>query len=182
LVALTLSGALRNTFSIGSEPIIDLDLDPVSNRLFAGVGGGGNRVAAFSADGTNRNPLWQGPRTGGDVQAVHYYGGNVYFGFHDGLFAEPDPYKLAVVDAATGVLEVDAEHAGLACDGSEALVANCWLPTLDNTAGGQGFFGAWAITHFVDPLTQKGSLLVGGDFTQIGNVTNSRRFAIFSEP
>jgi outer membrane protein assembly factor BamB len=183
LAALTFSGAVRNTFATGSEPILDLDLDPVGKRLFAGVGGAGNRVAAFDADGSNRgNPLWQAPRAGGDVQAVHYYAGSVYFGFHDGLFVEPDQYKLAVVDAATGVLEVDAEHAGLACGAAEELVENCWLPTLDNSAGGQGFFGVWGITHFVDPATQKGSLLVGGDFTQIGGVTNTRRFAIFSEP
>jgi hypothetical protein len=182
LAALSFSGAVRSTFATGGEPIIDLDLDPVGNRLFAGVGGAGNRVAAFNADGGNRgNPLWQGPRAGGDVQAVHYYGGNVYFGFHDGLFAEPDQYKLAVVDAATGVLAVDADHPGLGCDGTPELVANCWLPTLDNT-GGQGFFGVWAITHFVDPTTQRANLLVGGDFTQIGGVTNTRRFAIFSEP
>jgi outer membrane protein assembly factor BamB len=179
--ALQPSGALRNTFATGGQPVLDIDLDPVSNRLFAGVGGGANRVMAFSASGDNRgNAQWQGPRVGGDVQAVHYYAGNVYFGFHDGLFAEPDPYKLAALDANTGALERDAEHAGLGCDGSAELVGNCWLPTLDSTQG-QGFFGTWAITHFENPTTRQASLFVGGDFTQIGMVTNSRRFAIFQQ-
>ncbi|MFZ5890528.1 MAG: hypothetical protein ACOY0T_05610 [Myxococcota bacterium] len=183
LAALSLAGSVRNSYAAGGEPIMDLDYDPVSNRLFAAVGGAGNRVMAFDGGGSNRgNPVWQGPRTGGDVQAVHYFGGNVYFGFHDGLFVEPDAYKLAVLDAATGTFEVDAEHAGLACDGTEALQPNCWLPTLDVSTGGQGFFGTWVITHLVDPSTQKASLIVGGEFTQVGNVTNTRRFAIFREP
>ncbi|HWA72454.1 MAG TPA: hypothetical protein VG937_08975 [Polyangiaceae bacterium] len=179
--ALQPSGVLRNTFATGGQPVLDIDLDPVSNRLFAGVGGGGNRVMAFSANGDNRGSAqWQGPRVGGDVQAVHYYAGNVYFGFHDGLFVEPDPYKLAALDASTGTLERDADHAGLGCDGSAELVGNCWLPTLDSTQG-QGFFGTWAITHFVNPATQQTNLVVGGEFTQIGMVTNSRRFAIFEQ-
>jgi len=178
--ALQPSGVLRNTFATGGQPVLDIDLDPVAGRLFAGVGGGGNRVMAFSASGANRGSAeWQGPRAGGDVQAVHYYGGNVYFGFHDGLFAEPDPYKLAVLDAATGSLERDAEHGALGCDGSAELVGNCWLPTLDSTQG-QGFFGTWVISHFVDPTSQRANLVVGGEFTQIGMVTNTRRLAIFS--
>jgi hypothetical protein len=182
LAALTPAGALRTSFSIGSEPIIDLDLDPISNRLFAAVGGAGNRAAAFDASGGNRGgPLWQSPRAGGDVQAVHYFGGNVYFGFHDGLFEQPDTYKLAVVDAGSGALEVDADHAGQSCDAAPELQGNCWLPTLDLSSGGQGFFGIWVITHVLDPITQQASLLVGGDFTQIGAVTNTRRFAIFNQ-
>lgn len=179
--ALLPSGVLRNTFSTGGQPVLDIDLDPVAGRLFAGVGGGANRVVAFNASGADGGKSeWQGPRTGGDVQAVHYYGGNVYFGFHDGLFSEPDPYKLAVLDATSGSLERDAEHTGLGCDGSAELVDNCWLPTLDSTQG-QGFFGAWVIRHFVDPATQRANLVVGGEFTQIGRVTNTRRLAIFSE-
>jgi hypothetical protein len=182
LVALTYSGAVRNTYSSGNQPVVDLDYDAGSNRLFAGLGGGGNRVSAYDGSGANTRALWQSRRAGGDVQAVHYYAGNVYFGFHDGLFTEPDTFKLAVVDANTGALEVDAEHLGLGCDETAELQPNCWLPTMDLSSGGQGFFGTWAITHFVDAATQKAALLVGGDFTQIGGVANTRRFAIFREP
>jgi hypothetical protein len=75
--ALQPSGALRNTFATFGQPVLDIDWDPASNRVFAGVGGGGNRVMAFSASGDSGNAQWQGPRVGGDVQAVHYYAGNV---------------------------------------------------------------------------------------------------------
>lgn len=182
LAALTFAGDVRNTYSSSNQPVVELDYDPASNRLFAGLGGGGNRVAAYDGTGTNARALWQSRRAGGDVQAVHYYGGNVYFGFHDGLFTEPDTFKLAVVDANTGALEVDADHAGLVCDETAELQPNCWLPSMDMSSGGQGFFGTWAIAHFVDAATQKAALLVGGDFTQIGGVSNTRRFAIFREP
>jgi len=173
---------LAGTFNTGGQPVIDLTIDETGSRLFAGVGGAANRVFAFAATGANRGTrLWRGPQAGGDVQAVHHYAGNVYFGFHDGLFMEPDPYKLAVLDAATGALEVDGAHQGLICADTDADRGNCWLPRMDNTQG-QGFFGVWTIGHFVDPVTNKAGLIVGGDFTQIGGVPNTRRFAIFNEP
>lgn len=166
----------------GGQPILDLDLDPVGNRLFAGVGGGGNRVAAYVASGPDRGRrLWTGPQTGGDVQAVRFLGGNVYFGFHDGLFTEPDAYKLAVIDAATGAFEVDADHPGTTCANAVDLLPNCWLPTLDNT-NGQGFLGVWSIAALTDATTGKASLVVGGEFTQIGGVARTRRLAVFVEP
>jgi|GEM_PF-4390859 len=184
LVALSTSGVWQpGTFSSGAQPVVSLDIDEATNRLFAGVGGTGNRVQAYGVAGANNGRvLWRGPRAGGDVQAIHAMGGNVYFGFHDGLFNQPDPYKLAALDAETGALEVDAAHAGLACSGLEDQVINCWLPTLDSTDGGQGFFGMWAIKHFLDPATGKARLVVGGEFTQIGGVANTRRLAIFQEP
>jgi hypothetical protein len=184
LAALSASGQLlAGSFSSGGQPTIDLDIDPIGNRLFAGVGGGGNRVIAYVATGTDRGRrLWQGPKTGGDVQAVRFLDGNVYFGFHDGLFTEPDAYKLAVVDAATGVFAVDPDHDGLTCGDTPDLLPNCWLPQMDNTAGGQGFFGVWSIAALTDPLTGKASLIVGGDFTHIGDSARTRRLAIFTQP
>ncbi|HEY5959982.1 MAG TPA: hypothetical protein VIV60_25690, partial [Polyangiaceae bacterium] len=133
LASFDLNGTLRTPYSTGGQQVLDLDIDPVSNRLFAAVGGTSNRAMAFDANARTRgSALWQGPRTGGNVQGIHFYAGNVYIGFHDGLFAEPDPYKLAALDAATGALEVDTEHAGLPCENTETRLENCWLPTLDN--------------------------------------------------
>lgn len=192
LAALNARGALQSgNFSTSSEPVLDLTLDADGNRLFAAIGGLGNRVRAYTASGRNRgSTAWQGPRWGGsvnpvrgDVQTVHYFEGNVYFGFHDGMFAEPDAYKLAALDAGTGNLEVDLEHDGLVCgNATEEELSNCWLPTLDATTGGQGFFGVWTITDFLDPVTAERALVVGGDFTQIGGVTRTRRMAVFRAP
>lgn len=183
LVAVSPAGRLLpGSFGSGGQPVLDLDIDPANNRLFAGVGGGGNRVQAYVAFGSGRGRrLWQGPQTGGDVQAVRFLGGNVYFGFHDGLFSEPDAFKLAVIDAATGAFEVDPAHAGLACANTVELLPNCWLPEMDSTMG-QGFLGVWALAALTDPRTGKASLLVGGDFTHIGDAPRSRRMAIFTEP
>jgi hypothetical protein len=191
LAALTTRGSLQSgAFSTSGSPVLDLTLDMAGNRIFAAIGGAGNGVRGYVASGARRgSTLWRGPRVGGsthwvngDVQAVHYFDGNVYFGFHDGLFAEPDPYKLAAVDADTGDLEVDSEHQGLVCGkGSEQEQGNCWLPRLDQTLG-QGFFGVWVIRDFLDPLTEQQALLVGGDFTQIGGVARTRRMAIFRAP
>jgi hypothetical protein len=192
LAALNARGTLQSgNFSTSSEPVLDLSLDEDGNRLFAAVGGLGNRVRAYTASGRSRgSSAWSGPRWGGsvnpvrgDVQTVHYFEGNVYFGFHDGMFAEPDAYKLGALDAGTGNLEVDLEHEGLVCgNATEEEAANCWLPTLDATTGGQGFFGVWTITDFIDPVTAERALVVGGDFTQIGGVTRTRRMAVFRTP
>jgi hypothetical protein len=183
LVAMGPTGVLQSGgFSTQGQPVVSLDLDPIQNRLFAGGGGFSNRVLAFTATGPDAGrSLWRGPRVGGNVQSVHAFGGNLYFGFHDGAFIEPDPYKLAVVDAATGAFEVDAEHPGLTCADTDEERPNCWLPTLDNTMG-QGFMGVWAITHVADAATGKARLIVGGEFTQIGGVANTRRMGIFQEP
>lgn len=192
LAAVNAQGTLQSgNFSTSSEPVLDLSLDADGNRLFAAVGGLGNRVRAYTASGRSRGAsVWQGPRWGGstkpvrgDVQTVHYFDGNVYFGFHEGMFAEPDAYKLAALDAGTGNLEVDIDHEGFVCGNTtEEEPGNCWLPTLDSTTGAQGFFGVWTIADFVDPVTTERALVVGGDFTQIGGVTRTRRMAVFRAP
>ncbi len=181
LASLTLTGTLRTPYSTGGQQVMELDIDPVSNRLFAAVGGTSNRVMAFDANARTRgSALWQGPRVGGNVQGLHFLRGNVYFGFHDGMFAEPDPYKVAALDAATGTLEVESAYAGLPCENTEANLQNCWLPTLDSTSG-QGFFGVWRIRDFTDPMTGAATLVLGGDFTQIGGIASVRRLAFFTE-
>lgn len=192
LAALDARGVLqRGSFSTSSEPVLALSLDAAQSRLFAAVGGLGNRVRAYTATGRSRgSSLWQGPRSGGatnpvrgDVQTVHYFDGNVYFGFHDGMFAEPDAYKMGALSADTGDLEVDSDHSGLPCsNATEEELVNCWLPELDATTGGQGFFGVWSFADLLDPATNERALVVGGDFTQVGGVTRTRRMAIFRAP
>ncbi len=211
LGALDLNGKYRSYFTTGTEsvtyaretpesvpktqseplPIIDLDFAPASNRLFAAIGGkagGANCAAAYDAPTGVRArgaqaQAWKTIYVGGDVQSVHYFGGNLYFGFHDGLFDQPDTSKVAVVDATTGLGVTDMAHVGASCDMKDKTTAeNCWLPLMDAAKSSQqGFFGVWETRDFIDPVTGLARLIVGGEFTQVGGVANTKRLAIFAE-
>lgn len=211
LVAVDLVGNYRAYFNTGTEnvtypretpeslpktvteplPIIDADFDPVSNRLFVGIGGksgSANCAAAYAAptavSSKSIKQIWRTVYVGGDVQSVHYFDENVYFGFHDGLWGQPDTNKIAVVDAATGTGAIDSNHEGLTCTLKDKTTAeNCWLPVMDAASSSQqGFFGVWEIRDYIDPTTGLARLAVGGEFTQVGGVKNTKRFAIFAQP
>ncbi|HEY5961295.1 MAG TPA: hypothetical protein VIV60_32280 [Polyangiaceae bacterium] len=211
LGALDLTGIVRAFYNTGTEnvtypretpesvpktvteplPIIELDPSTTANRLFVAIGGkasGANCAAAYEIPDRVRTraltQLWKTPGVGGDVQSVHYFDGNVFFGFHDGLYKQPDTTKMAAVDAATGIGQVDSDHVGLTCSLTDSsTAANCWLPVMDAaSSGAQGFFGVWEIRDYVDPVTGMARLIVGGEFTQVGGVANTRRLAIFAQP
>ena len=78
-----------------------LDLSLTDSQLFAAVDGGMNSVAAWSLDGGLRS--WR-LQANGDVQAVKYSNGNVYFGFHDG-FGGNNTLRVLAADAASGIFE-----------------------------------------------------------------------------
>ncbi|HMA97711.1 MAG TPA: hypothetical protein VKP30_33730, partial [Polyangiaceae bacterium] len=211
LIALDLMGGYRATFNTGNEtvtypretpesqptsvseplPIIDADFDPVLNLLLVAVGGkssNGNCAAAYAAptavSSTAVRRKWKSVYVGGDVQSVHYFDENVYFGFHDGLWDQPDTNKVAVVDSATGTGAADFDHDGLTCNVKDKATAEiCWLPVMDAASSSQqGFFGVWEIRDYIDPVTGMARLAVGGEFTQVGGVANTARFAIFAQP
>lgn len=66
----------------GDYNVQALDTNETGTRLYAAIGGSGNQAAAFNV--SNGAKLWR-QRADGDVQAVTYSGGNVYFGFHEGF-------------------------------------------------------------------------------------------------
>jgi hypothetical protein len=105
LASFTHGGALRSTvFALGpNNPVLSLDTNESGSRVFAGVGGDstGNQAAGFNAS-TGRT-LWS-QRADGDVQAVTFHGGNVYFGFHEG-FGGSTAVRLLAADASSGALE-----------------------------------------------------------------------------
>jgi hypothetical protein len=105
LASFTHGGALRSTvFALGpNNAVLSLDTNETGSRVFAGVGGDstGNQAAGFNAS-TGRK-LWS-QRADGDVQAVTFHGGNVYFGFHEG-FAGSTAVRLLAADASSGALE-----------------------------------------------------------------------------
>jgi hypothetical protein len=96
------NGALQNpTFQYSQYgQVIDLDVSTDGSRLFAGVGDLENTAVAWNT--TNGNRLWEN-HVEGDVQAVRYHGGNLYFGFHEG--AENDlSVRMLAADAVTGAI------------------------------------------------------------------------------
>ena len=79
--------------------VIDLDISPAGDRIYAALGDLQNQVRAWST--ASDRIVWSHV-VAGDTQAVRFWGGNVYFGFHDGDRNDPSVRMLAA-DAATGV-------------------------------------------------------------------------------
>jgi len=189
LVATDSSGSANGgVFATDGNPVISVDVDPGGEgKLFAGLGGSGNKVRAFVASGVNQGlQLWETPIVQGDVQAVHYVDGGVYFGFHDGMFVNgtyPNPgdvYKLASVSStSSGVAQFmfSNSHPGGPCNASNP--SGCWAPKMDPAGGTTGFFGLWAITSFKNSSNSP-RLMIGGEFTQVSTISPTKFFTSFS--
>lgn len=78
-----------------------IDISESGDQVFGSLGGGENRVQAW--DARTGQMQWSYTVTG-DAQAVRYYNGNVYFGFHEGALDDLT-VRLLVADASTGRLE-----------------------------------------------------------------------------
>ncbi len=83
--------------------VIDLDISTDGSRIFAALGDLENQAIAWST--TNGNRLWF-HRVDGDTQSIKYWGGNVYFGFHEGDIGD-FTVRMLVADAITGNIEPD---------------------------------------------------------------------------
>ena len=84
--------------------MLDLDVDPDGTRVYAGLSGfpgAGNRAIAWNANTGAR--LWRN-EADGDVQAIEYTNGEIYFGFHEGYAGNPLRH-IQAADAATGVTD-----------------------------------------------------------------------------
>jgi hypothetical protein len=104
LAALNRTGGAptSTTFAMSSNyPVLALDTNDTGTRVYAAIGGAGNQVASFSS--TSGTKYWR-QYAEGDVQAVAYYGGNVFFGFHEGAGGDFS-VRLLVADANSGALE-----------------------------------------------------------------------------
>jgi chitodextrinase len=104
--------------------VIDLDLSPSGDRLFAALGGYENQALSWSTVTGRRQ--WS-HQVDGDAQAVRYSSGNVYFGFHEGDLGDPTVRMLAA-DSTTG-----------------QVVPNYRLPI-------NSFYGVWDIDSSPDTL------------------------------
>ncbi len=95
------SGAPSETsFAFTVQPILSLDVREDGSQLFGALGAGSNNATAWSTSTGARQ--WH-HRAEGDVQAVHYYDGELYFGFHEGYQGDAS-LKLLVAEARTGVI------------------------------------------------------------------------------
>ncbi len=82
-----------------------LDLSVTDSQVFAAVDGGMNSAAAWDLGGGARQ--WRA-QANGDVQAVQYDNGNVYFGFHDGFTIDgvrDFTLRVLAADAQSGTIE-----------------------------------------------------------------------------
>ena len=111
-----LSGAARNgvgaisstsgasqpiVFGSAARPTLGLDINDDGTMLFGAGGSGSNAAAAWST--TTGTRVWR-QVTDGDLQAVDYYSGTVYFGFHDGYQGDQS-IKMLAANATNGQLQ-----------------------------------------------------------------------------
>lgn len=99
----TTGALLPLTFGDTYRPTLGLDMNEDGSRLYGAVGALGNQVAAWST--TSGSRVWR-QRADGDVQAVAYHNGTVYWGFHE-AFEGDTTLRLLASNAVTGVIEPD---------------------------------------------------------------------------
>ncbi len=88
-------------FANGARPTLSLDVNDDGTRLYGGQGGAPNSAIAWNT--TTGVRQWR-QVADGDVQAVRYFHGTLYFGFHDG-FQGDHTVRLLAADAGSGLLD-----------------------------------------------------------------------------
>ncbi len=88
-------------FAHAARPTLGLAVNSDGSRLYGAGGTNTNTAAAWNTRTGAR--LW-GVRVMGDVQAIEYYRGRVYFGFHDG-YKGNRKIKLLSASASTGAVD-----------------------------------------------------------------------------
>lgn len=87
-------------FASSARPTLGLALNDDGSMLYGAGGSATNTMAAWNA--TTGTRVWH-VVTDGDIQAVAYYDGDVYFGFHDG-YQGTGTTKLLIANATTGAV------------------------------------------------------------------------------
>lgn len=124
-------------FAYSVNPMLDLSLSPDGSVLYGGSGNWNNTAAAWNVSTGRR--LWH-VATDGDIQAIAYYDGEVYLGFHDGYQGDSQT-KLLAVNSATGAVDpsfrpsfnqywgvraISVSAAGLVIGGEFTWVSGVW--------------------------------------------------------
>lgn len=91
------------SFGNAASPTLGLAANDDGSLLFGAGGTWRNAVSAWNTGSGSR--LWTHMAMG-DIQAVEYFQGTVYFGFHDG-YGGNTQLKVLAADAHTGALDAD---------------------------------------------------------------------------
>ena len=93
--------AVGPAFAFSVRPMLSLDWSADGTALFGGSGNSNNLAARWNPTTGARG--WHFT-VGGDVQAIDFFAGDVYVGFHDN-FQNDTQTKLLGVDAQTGAID-----------------------------------------------------------------------------
>ncbi len=129
--------ALGPTFESLEHILLDIDVSDDGTQVFGATGGMGSESNIAQAWSTGTGDRQWDVFTDGDIQAIEYFGGNVYFGFHDGYEGDT-MVKMLVADASTG----DVEN---------------WIPGIDSG------LGVWAIEADLETLVVGGEFRYFGE-------------------
>lgn len=148
------SGRTRSVvFTDAARQTLGLAVNDSGSRLFTAGGTRENAVAAWRT--TTGARVWR-DRAMGDIQAIDFLDGTVYFGFHQG-FAGDRCVKVLAASAGTGDLDPD------------------FRPTFDR------FLGVLAIDAIAATDARDAAVVVGGRFTEVSGVP-AEGFARFVPP
>lgn len=99
-VSSTTGASVGPNFRDAVRPTLGLAITEDGSQLFGALAAGGNSARAWDTATGRRQ--WS-HRADGDVQAIAYHDGEVFFGFHDG-FQGDTSLRLLSTDAGTGTL------------------------------------------------------------------------------
>jgi hypothetical protein len=88
-------------FGSSARPYLGVETNDDGTRVFGAGGGGTNSAVAWNS--VNGVRAWR-QVADGDIQAVRYFNGMLYFGFHDG-FQGNTQIKLLAADAGSGLID-----------------------------------------------------------------------------
>jgi Domain of unknown function (DUF5122) beta-propeller len=100
-VSSTSGSIVGPSFAYAVRPIFAVDVNEDGSSVFAATGSTSNAPVAWRTSNGSRR--WR-ITTDGDVQAIRYYDGTVYFGFHDGYQGNTSLHALAA-DANSGAVD-----------------------------------------------------------------------------
>jgi hypothetical protein len=146
--------AVGPSFSGSVNPMLTLDWRDDGTALFGGSGAGNNLAARWNPGTGGRG--WR-HRVGGDVQAIDYYDGDVYVGFHDNYEGNPRT-KLLGVNASSGAISSSFRPRFNQFWGVRAISAGPWGLII----GGQftSVSGVWAHNVVCWPVAQAPTITV----------------------